>query len=374
MPSVPPSPTFPPLPTLISPADRRRLLAWFKRRRRPMPWRENRDPYRIWVSEVMLQQTTVAAVTPRFAAFVARFPDVRTLAAADEQDVLRHWERLGYYSRARNLHRAAKILVAAHGNELPADPRVWADLPGVGRYILGAVLSQAFDVRLPVVEANTRRVLARLGANRGDLALPATQRWLWETATAILPRKNVGDFNQAMMELGATVCTVRKPDCPTCPLRASCQSFRRGLQHDIPVLIKKTATERVLEACAVFRRGDAVFLRQRGDSGRWANMWEFPTREYRPPADAGAVVTDMANELKLRVVDSAPLMTLRYSVTRFRIQMTCIEASCAATIPEPAYDDNGRWVSPSELADYPVRSSQRTLADALLHPLQRELF
>src|SRR5262245_45693205 len=184
------------------PILRRRLLAWFDRHRRDLPWRRDRDPFRIWVSEVMLQQTTVAAVALRFEQFLRRFPDVTALAASDEQDVLHEWSGLGYYRRARNLHAAARRLVADHGGELPDDPAVWAELPGVGRYILGAVLSQAFDRRLPVVEANTRRVLARMFAQAGDAQSPPVQARLWETAAAILPRKRVGDFNQGRMDLG----------------------------------------------------------------------------------------------------------------------------------------------------------------------------
>src|SRR5258708_18987505 len=149
---------------LLPAQARRKLLTWFTHRARPLPWRRDRDPYRIWVSEVMLQQTTVAAVAPRFDQFLARFPDVHALAGADEQDVLKSWEGMGYYGRARNLHRAARRLVAEHDGDLPDDPALWADLPGVGRYILGAVLSQAFDRRLPIVEANSRRVLCRLFA------------------------------------------------------------------------------------------------------------------------------------------------------------------------------------------------------------------
>src|SRR5262245_29245924 len=186
----------------LSPSAKRRLLAWFDGNARPLPWRRDRDPYRIWVSEVMLQQTTVAAVAPRFEQFLAAFPDVHALAAADEQAVLKFWEGMGYYSRARNLHRAARTLVGMHGGQLPDDPAVWAELPGIGRYILGAVLSQAFDRRLPVVEANTRRVLARMFAQAGDAKSPPVQAWLWETAAAILPRKRVGDFNQGRMDLG----------------------------------------------------------------------------------------------------------------------------------------------------------------------------
>jgi len=248
-------------PTL-SPTARRKLLAWFDRHARPLPWRRDRDPYRIWVSEVMLQQTTVAAVAPRFEQFLAAFPDVRALAAADEQAVLKVWEGMGYYGRARNLRRAAQILVERYGGALPDDPAVWAELPGVGRYIRGAVLSQAFDRRLPVVEANTKRVLCRLFAQAGDVASGPVQSWLWETAAAILPKKRVGDFNQALMELGALVCTPDEPDCPNCPLKAECLARREGLQDRIPRRPARPAVVEVREVCVVARH-----------KGRSAPVW-----------------------------------------------------------------------------------------------------
>ncbi|MCS6851520.1 MAG: hypothetical protein NZ700_10185, partial [Gemmataceae bacterium] len=169
-------------------------MAWYDRHRRPLPWRETRDPYRIWVSEVMLQQTTVAAVVPAFERFLAAFPTLAALAAADEQQVLRLWEGLGYYRRARHLHAAARLLVADHAGELPNDPAVWESLPGVGRYIVGAVLSQAFDRRLPIVEANSQRVLTRLFGYLGDPRKGAGKAWVWQIAETVLPRNRVGDF------------------------------------------------------------------------------------------------------------------------------------------------------------------------------------
>ena len=199
------------------PALRAALLRWFDRHQRPLAWRRDRDPYRIWVSEVMLQQTTVAAVGPYFERFVAAFPTVQALAAADEQQVLKLWEGLGYYRRARHLHAAAGQLALRHGGDLPDDPTVWAGLPGVGRYILGAVLSQAFDRRLPIVEANSLRVLSRWFAYPGDPREGEGKKWVWAAAEAVLPAKRIGDFNQAVMELGAVVCKPAAPRCGTRP-------------------------------------------------------------------------------------------------------------------------------------------------------------
>src|SRR5437870_9347790 len=182
----------------------------------------------------MLQQTTVAAVIPYFERFLAAFPTVTDLAAADEQAVLKAWEGLGYYRRARHLHRAARALMTEHGGEMPDDPAVWQELPGVGRYILGAVLSQAFDRRLPIVEANSARVLCRLFGQDADPAAPVVRRWLWERAEELLPKRRAGDFNQAPMELGALVCTPANPDCGACPLTQACAARKAGLQAAIP--------------------------------------------------------------------------------------------------------------------------------------------
>src|SRR5438874_4557416 len=254
------------------PSLRRRLLAWFDQHRRDLPWRRDRDPYRIWVSEVMLQQTTVAAVVPFFERFLAAFPNVTALAAADEQDVLRLWEGLGYYRRARHLHRAARILVAEHGGQMPDDSEVWAALPGVGRYIHGAVLSQAFDRRLPIVEANSQRVLCRLFGHTGDPKSGPTKKWLWETAKRLLPIRRVGDFNQALMELGALVCTPTEPQCGKCPLGGSCAAKRAGIQESIPVRSKPPAVTEVYETATIVRRVGKVLLVRRPANGRWSNM------------------------------------------------------------------------------------------------------
>jgi A/G-specific adenine glycosylase len=254
----------------------KRLLPWFRKHQRPLPWRRTRDPYPIWVSEIMLQQTQVATVVPYFERFLQSFPTLPDLAAAPEREVLKHWQGLGYYRRVRDLHRSAGLLVAEHQAAFPRDPAVLGKLPGFGRYTVGAVLSQAFDCSLPILEANSRRVLCRLFGVRGNPRAAAVERRLWRLAEQLLPSRNIGEFNQALMELGALVCTATTPRCDRCPLIRDCVARRRGLQDKIPVRSRVQTVQQVNEVAVVVRRRGRVLLVQRLATGRWAALWEFP--------------------------------------------------------------------------------------------------
>lgn len=354
----------------FSPSAKRALLAWFDRCARTLPWRRDRDPYRIWVSEVMLQQTTVGAVVPRFDRFIARFPNLHSLAAADEREVLKEWEGLGYYHRARNLHKAARRIIQAHGGILPNEVDAFAELPGVGRYILGAVLSQAFDRRLPIVEANSTRVLCRLFGQGGDPSSQDVRTWLWQSAEAVLPKRRVGDFNQALMELGATVCTATSPNCQTCPLSGHCQARRYGLQELIPKRVAPLKTVNVREICLVCRRRSRVLLMRRPARGRWPNMWEFPCVTLVGREESENATSRLLNSIGVRARIAGELITVRYSVTRFRMTMVCHEAIAQGAKFHSDYYEDGRWVRVSELRDYPSSSPQRKIAAALLRQKQ----
>jgi A/G-specific adenine glycosylase len=325
----------------------------------------------------MLQQTTVAAVVPYFRRFVAALPGVTALAAADEQQVLKLWEGLGYYRRARHLHAAARRLVADHGGRLPDDPAVWADLPGVGRYILGAVLSQAFDRKLPVVEANTLRVLSRLFGYRGDPRGGEGKAWVWAAAERVLPAKRAGDFNQAMMELGALVCTPAKPRCGECPVAAHCVAKRGGLQEQIPPPKKPPEVVEVSEVGVVIRRRGRILLcRRRADANRWQNMWEVPHAERNPAEELGPAAVRVARELTgLAVEPGAEVVTVRHGVTRFRITLACVEADAPNGEFVPGFYAAAEWLTPAELAERPVSSPQRKLMAELANPNRhRRLF
>jgi A/G-specific adenine glycosylase len=354
-----------------------RLLAWYDEGHRALPWRETRDPYRILVSEMMLVQTTVAAVLPYYERFLTRFPDVSALAAAQETEVLKCWEGLGYYRRARQLHAAARAIVGRHGGTFPDDPDAIRALPGVGRYIAGAILSFAFDQAAPIVEANTQRVLARWLALREDLKTAAAQARLWDAAQRLVPETGAGRFNQAFMELGAVVCIPRAPLCLVCPLAAQCQARVLGIQEQLPVQTAKPPPLAVSEACALVTRGGRWLIVQRAAGGLWEHFWEFPTihragadpagRSFGEPVDLAEGVLRLTG-VRARI---GPLVTtVRSSVTRHRVALEVYRAvglnDALSAGPGLA---RALWEAPEALSRYPFGSAHRRLAKWLAaHP------
>jgi A/G-specific adenine glycosylase len=348
------------------PGLRRRLLAWFHTNARVLPWRGDRDPYRIWISEVMLQQTQVATVIPYFARFLEHYPTLSHLARADEHDVLRLWEGLGYYRRARDLCRAARLLSENNYTTIPDDPEVVQALPGFGRYTVGAVLSQGYDRRLPILEANSRRVLCRLFGIERDPQEPAVQKRLWQLAETLLPVKSAGDFNQALMELGALVCTPAAPNCGECPVRDYCGARRRNRQHAIPRRAQPAEIVAVEEVAVIVRKRGRLLLVQRPAEGRWASMWEFPHRPLQESESPEAAVQRLLAELGLAGELLGEIMTIRHSVTRFRITMTCVKVAHRRGVIVPGPYPKATWIRPEALHDYPLSSPQRRLARRLV--------
>ena len=357
------------------PSLRRQLKSWYKKHGRELPWRNLADPYRVWISEIMLQQTTVTAVIPYYERFFHRFPDVGSLASADQQDVLALWEGLGYYSRARNLHKAACIIVEDHGGRFPQSADELQQLPGIGRYTAGAIASFAMGQAAPIVEANTLRLYARLMGMREDPRATAGQRKLWEFAEAVLPRNNAGDLNQALMDLGSLICTPTDPDCPHCPLLNFCGAAESGLQAEIPLPKQKTKITALQDICVAIRDGRKVLLRQRQPDERWAGLWDFPrwTSEMslpklsvnlRPPAGLEqSMMEELADRTGYTVNLGSLSEVIKHSVTRYRIELFCFTAekiSGRKKKGEPL-----EWVPLTKLDDRPLSKTGRQFARTL---------
>ena len=286
-----------------APAIRERLLGWYGRARRDLPWRSEPTPYRVWISEVMLQQTRVDVVIPRFLDFIARFPDLRSLAGAAEEEVLAAWSGLGYYSRARSLHAAARAIAERHGGEFPRDPAEARALPGVGPYTTAAVLSIAHGIPLAVLDGNVHRVLSRLFRRGGDPRSGAAARELEEIAAALLPGDRPGDFNQALMELGALVCLPSAPRCGECPLAPSCRARSAGNALRFPERAPGRAPVEVALAAALVERGGLWLLERAGPGAPWLRgLWGFPVAGP-PGGGAGAAGAEGARREVARRVE-----------------------------------------------------------------------
>lgn len=346
---------------------RRRLLAWFRRDARDLPWRRTNDPYPIWVSEIMLQQTQVATVIDYFQRFLEAFPTIADLAAADQQQVLRQWEGLGYYRRARQMHEAAQLIVQQHDGRFPQDLQAIVALPGIGRYTAGAILSIAWNLRAPILEANTIRLFSRLLVYREDPTRGEGQRILWALAEHLLPRNDCGQFNQALMELGSEICTPRDPKCPQCPVVQLCPTHAAGLQDQIPVPSKKTVYQRLLEAALVVCRNDKILLRRCGPDERWAGMWDFPrfvVRQQQGKAFAAEAVRGVAELTGQQVEVGEHLTTIKHGVTRYRITLVC---HWARWVDGPADGDDLWWVSTDQLEQVPLNVSSRKISRLVTH-------
>lgn len=362
---------------------RRRLMRWFDIHRREMPWREQRDPYAVWISEIMLQQTTTQAVRGYFDRFLARFPTVFDLAAAELSEVNRIWEGLGYYRRAAQLHRAARVIVEDYSGTFPEGFDQVLALPGIGRYTAGAVLSIVHDCRLPILEANTIRLHARLLAYSGETASGAGQRILWEFAERILPhRDRIGEFNLALMDLGSLVCKPRQPDCKHCPGLALCRSAAVGLQENIPVVSKAPAVEQRSVLAVFVKRREKILLVQHPPGARWAGLWDFPkveipqrieesTRFSDEPATRDAVFREAERHLAslsgCKLCIGKHLLTHRHTVTRFRFTVDVYEAKDQGNT---AHSDADRlvvrWVNATEIAEMPLNAPARKIVSLLL--------
>jgi A/G-specific adenine glycosylase len=334
-----------------SPAAFRGLLDWYRRNSRDLPWRRTREPYAVWVAEVMLQQTTVRSILPRYPAFLGRFGTIRALAEAAEEDVLAAWAGLGYYHRARNLHRAARQMLERHGGAFPRTLAAALALPGVGLYTASAVLSIAYGVPLPVVDGNVRRVLARVFALRGS-------PWhrdsaYYNLASEIIDGQAPGHWNQALMELGATICTPRRPVCAVCPLRRRCAARRDGIQDALPDRPGRRASVAVTVAAALIRRDDRVLLVRRPTAGPLAGLWEVPQTTLDSPSPPD-LVRELRERHGLRIVAGPLLATTRHAITFRRIRVEVFGAVLEREPPRSP--DRLLWATDTEVRALPIAS------------------
>lgn len=354
------------------------LLPWFAQHKRPLPWRENYAPYAVWISEIMLQQTQMERGVSYFNRWMQRFPDVASVASAPEEEVLRLWEGLGYYSRARHLHKAAQRIMREHGGVFPSDIESIRALPGVGPYTAGAIASIAFGHSLPCVDANVERVIARVFDVDSPVKQEPAATRIRALALELVPKGKAREHNQAMMELGALVCR-KKPRCEVCPLAQICESRRLGIVTERPVPGKRSAIVPLNVVTGVLRCQGKIFVQKRLDSGVWACLWEFPGgRIEGGESPEQAIVREFREETDFGVRIGSKLGVIRHGYTTYRITLHCFALELDETtgtrppaspqflpIPTLTAASDYRWVDKTELAQLAMPAAHRKLADGL---------
>jgi A/G-specific adenine glycosylase len=342
------------------------LLDWYSSNARVFPWRGRVDSYAVWVSEIMLQQTRVETVIPYFERWMVRFPTVQALAEAPLQDVLTLWEGLGYYSRARNLHKAAQMVLAEHDGQLPGDVNALRRLPGIGRYTAGAIASIAFGLDEPTLDGNIRRVYARLYDVTEPARSPAGESRLWLLAAENLPPGRAGDYNQALMDLGSMVCTPRRPNCERCPISRHCLAWTRGVQEQRPVELPKRAVPHITVTAAVIRRDGQILLAQRPHDGLLGGLWEFPGGKIQEGEDLPTCLKrEISEELGAEIEVGQALGVYRHAYTHFRVTLHAFDCQLIGSEPRPIQAADLRWVTVAELGNYPMGKIDRQISKKL---------
>lgn len=344
-----------------------KLKRWYQKNARDLPWRRTSDPYRIWISEIMLQQTTVAAVVPYYEKWMAVFPAVKDVAAAPPQKILKLWQGLGYYSRARNIHKAARVIGETYGGELPDSYDELLKLPGFGPYTAGAVASIAFDRRVRIIDANVRRVVMRQLALTGH-ADGRHDKTIGVFLEKVMPRRGNNIFNQAMMELGALICRSRQPSCLLCPVKENCLAYRKGIQETIPEARRKALKELTV-VLGLIRRNNRYFIQQRPPRGLFADLWEFPGGKVE--AGEGlktALCREIKEELGVEVTAAENFMTLTHFYTSFKVKLHAFLCETAAS---PAGNTRRKWVPAADLDRFPMPSGSARIVDKI-HSLKEK--
>jgi len=344
---------------------RHALLDWYGRQGRDLPWRRSRDPYAIWVSEIMLQQTQVKTVIPYYDRWLHCFPTLQDLAQADQQQVLKAWQGLGYYARARNLHRAARLILQAYNGEFPQSLEAVLQLPGIGKTTAGGILSAAFNHPLPILDGNVKRVLARL------VALPVPPKraiaQLWQLSETLLDRHNPRNFNQALMDLGATVCTPSHPNCPRCPWNPHCQAYNQGVQSELPMAETRASLPHKSIGVAVIWNNDGqILIDQRRQNGLLGGLWEFPGGKIEPGETVVECIRrEIREELGIEIEVGDRLITVDHAYTHFRVTLNVHHCQWVSGEPQPLECDQVRWVTLAEMDEYPFPKANMEIIEAL---------
>ncbi len=344
-----------------------KLLPWFARNKRCMPWRSNRTPYRVWISELMLQQTRVDQVIPYFNRFMKRFPSLKSLAAASQEEVLKQWEGLGYYSRARNLHKTAQIISRDFRGRFPRTAEEIIKLPGIGSYTTAAIGSLAFNLDLAVVDGNVIRVLSRLFAYTKDTRSTTAKKEIQQLADALLVKGDAGNFNEAMMELGATICLPKNPRCTDCPMSKVCLGHESGRPIDYPIKApKKKVPHIIVGAAVVTNRKGEVLIAQRRNEDMLGGLWEFPGgKQEIGETIQQCIVRELKEELGINIETGAFLITVKHAYSHFTMQMHTYFAKIKSGRPRPIECQDYRWIEISELREFPYSKADLYVIDEL---------
>lgn len=340
-----------------------KILNWYHKQSRSLPWRETQDPYKIWISEVMLQQTTVAAVIPYYQRWIERFPTIEDVASADLDEVMKMWQGLGYYRRVKNIHVAAQVVVRDFAGQLPCDKKTLASLPGFGPYTVGAVLSIAFDQREPIIDANVRRLVMRLCAKEG-MADTKQDKEIESFLLKVMPHRDMKYFNQALMEMGALVCRAREPICLLCPVKGDCKAYDRGIQELIPTP-KKKVIQKVDAAIAVIRNQQKRFyIQKRPDEGLLAGLWEFPGGKQEPDeAIEDTLHREVYEELGVALSSAQFFTKVKHNYTQFSVTLHVFSCTVDEDLSE---SERGCWVSLEDIQNYAMPSGSARIVDKLL--------
>jgi A/G-specific adenine glycosylase len=350
-----------------------RLLAWYAEHQRDLPWRKTRDPYHIWVAEVMLQQTQVNTVIPYYDRFMRRFPTVETLAKASLDEVLKLWEGLGYYARARHLHAAARKVMSEYEGRIPNTLKGLLSLPGIGRYTAGAVLSIAQGQDAPALDGNARRVLSRLFAIGEDVTRGKGQHQLWQLVEAMLPRGQAADFNQALMDLGATICTPQTPLCGTCPLADGCQAHALGQEAQFPVRRRRSRPPHYdVTAGVIWNERGRFLIAQRLPEGLLGGLWEFPGgKQESGESLEDCLQRELAEELGIEVYVGEPLAVVQHAYTHFRITLHAFHCRLTGGQPRALGCAGWEWIELDEVDRFAFSAADRKIIAALQASAQR---